>query len=142
MNPIHHIVINLEKMNQCPISAAMEYIGKKWMIEIIRDFFMGKTHFNQFLESNKKPGGSLSSKVLTDRLNELLEHGIIEKEVKKKFPIDIEYSLTERGKTLNKVLYELAVFSCGCGEKEGIYTHSCTAGALKFLKKAFRIENK
>ena len=85
---------------KCPIATAMDYLGKKWTIEIIRDLFLGKKHFNEILESNQKPSGSLSGKVLTERLKELRENGIIEKVVLKSFPISIEYHLTDKGERL------------------------------------------
>ena len=100
-------------ISKCPVSTAMDYMGKKWTFEIVRDLFFGKKHFNEFLESNITEKGSLSSKVLTDRLYELQEKGIIEKEVKKTFPISTEYRLTKKGKALNKIIYRVDIISTG-----------------------------
>ena len=127
------------KKRLCPIASAMEYIGKKWTLEIIRDLFLGKKHFNEILESNKKSNGSLSGKILSERLKELVENGIFEKHIINSFPVSTEYNLTEKGRALNKVLYELAVFSCCCDEeKEKNDSHSLKV--LEEFRNAFKIE--
>lgn len=68
---------------------------------------MGKTRFHQFLEAN----ANLSTKMLSTRLKELESNGVIEKKVIGKHPVLIEYHLTNKGKGLGKILYELCMFS-------------------------------
>ena len=127
--------MNVEKLNRCPIESALDYLRSKWSFEIIRDLFMGTKRFKGFLKNNP----NLSSKVLSERLKELCEKGIVKKDIVEEFPVTIEYNLTEKGRKLNKVLYELAVFACHCGIEEGMHSKSCSANALKFLRKAFQI---
>lgn len=110
----------------CPVETAVKYIGKKWTIHIIRDMFMGKKHFSEFLEANP----NLSTKMLSQRLKELEGHNVIEKKIVSTSPVTIEYHLTKKGKALNKVLYELVMFSfseckdevvksgCKCSKRE------------------------
>ena len=98
----------------CPIDVALKYVGKKWAIALIKDMFYGLKHFNEFLQANP----DLSAKVLSQRLKELEKNGIIEKKVISVTPLSIEYNLTEKGKALNKVIYELAVFAMIAYEKE------------------------
>jgi DNA-binding HxlR family transcriptional regulator len=101
------------EIKQCPIENTVKYIGKKWTINILRDLFMGKKRFTDFLTSNKE----ISTKMLAQRLKELETDNIIEKKVTKKTPLTIEYHLTKKGRGLNKVVYELAVYSintCPC----------------------------
>ncbi len=98
----------------CPIDVALKYVGKKWAIGLIKDMFYGLKHFNEFLQANP----DLSAKVLSQRLKELEQNGIIEKNVITVTPLSIEYTLTEKGKALNKVIYELAVFAMTVYEKE------------------------
>ena len=88
----------------CPIELAMNLISKKWVIQILRDLFFGKSRFNEFKED--KP--NLSNKVLSHCLKEMEENKLI-----KRYESDdiIEYKLTSRGNALNKVLYELALFT-------------------------------
>ncbi|HMK54556.1 MAG TPA: helix-turn-helix domain-containing protein [Methanobacteriaceae archaeon] len=99
----------------CPVNKALSFINKKWSIEIIRDMFFDKKRFKEFKEGNP----NLSNKVLSDCLKNLESKGIIEKRVINSTPITTEYYLTERGRALNRVIYELAVFaleSCDDGE--------------------------
>ena len=93
--------------NVCPVDKAMELLNKKWSIQIIRDLFFGKKHFNEFKED--KP--NLSNKVLSNCLKELEKNEIIEKRIISTSPTLTEYSLTEKGQALNKVIYELAIFT-------------------------------
>lgn len=97
---------SLENTSECPIDIALQYLGKKWTFHIIRDLFFGITHFNKIKNNNQ----GLTSKVLSERLEELQDHEIVEKVVTDKYP-NIEYRLTEKGRALNKVLFELALFS-------------------------------
>ncbi len=99
----------------CPVSKALTFISKKWSIEIIKDMFFGKKRFKEFKEG--KP--NLSNKVLSDCLKNLENNGIIEKRILNSTPITTEYHLTELGKSLNRVIYELAVFALNnCDNKE------------------------
>lgn len=98
---------DLENMKKCPIEVSLSILGKKWSIQIIRDLFNGKTRFTQFLESNPQ----LSTKMLSMRLKELQESEIIKKTTKPTTPVEINYSLTSKGKKLNKILFHLAEFS-------------------------------
>lgn len=89
----------------CPIQNAVQLFNKKWSILIIRDMFFGKKQFSEF-----KEGKDISNKVLSSCLKDLEEKKIIEKRVIDTTPVTTEYHLTEAGKHLNKVLYELASF--------------------------------
>lgn len=95
------------EIKRCPIETAFEYIGKKWVIVILRDIFLGKKRFKEFLERNPE----LSGKVLSQRLKELEKTGLIKKKIVSKTPLKAEYELTQKGKNLDKVLYEINMFS-------------------------------
>ena len=94
-------------IKHCPIETAFEHIGRKWAINIIRDLFLGKKKFREFLEANPE----LSGKVLSQRLKELEKDGLIKKKIVSKTPLKAEYELSEKGKNLDKVLYEIVTFS-------------------------------
>ncbi|WP_294968437.1 helix-turn-helix domain-containing protein [uncultured Methanosphaera sp.] len=92
----------------CPMELAIQLINKKWVIQIIRDMFFGKTHFSEFKED--KP--DLSNKVLSSCLKNLEKDGLIEKNISDiDGVVDISYSLTDYGRALNKVIYELAMYT-------------------------------
>lgn len=98
--------MNIEKI-VCPVDKTLNLFNKKWSIQIIRDMFFGKKHFKEFQED--KP--NLSNKVLSNCLKELEENGLIEKRVLNTAPVTTEYYLTEYGKSMNKIVYELAMFT-------------------------------
>ncbi|AGN16726.1 helix-turn-helix domain-containing protein [Methanobrevibacter sp. AbM4] len=91
----------------CPIEQAVNLIQKKWLVLIIRDMFFGKTHFNQFKENKPK----LSNKVLSECLKYMEENELVIKIGNPDNKLETEYKLTEKGKRLNKVLFELAEFT-------------------------------
>ncbi len=91
----------------CPVDRTLNLISKKWSIQIIRDMFFGKKHFKEFKEDKPK----LSNKVLSNCLKELEENGLIEKRVLNTTPVTTEYYLTEYGKSMNRIVYELAMFT-------------------------------
>ena len=76
--------------DNCPIDDTLKLISKKWVIFIIRDIFLGKKQFSEFLEEK-----TLSNRVLTDTLKFMEDNELITKEV---FENDIktEYSLTQK----------------------------------------------
>lgn len=108
-------MVTTDKANVCPIELAMQLINRKWVIQLLRDMFFGKTLFNEFKED--KPG--LSNKVLSHCLKDMEENELI-----KRHELDdaIEYRLTERGQSLNKVLYELAMFTLNSNLAEEYYS--------------------
>lgn len=79
----------------CPLTASLGLLGKKWTILIIRDIgIYGRDRFNLLLKSI--PG--IPSKVLATRLKQLEQEGFIEKFVEKSVPPKIiRWSLTEKG---------------------------------------------
>ena len=92
---------------RCPLEVSVGMIGRKWALQILRDLFMGRRRFSDFLEFN--PG--LSGKVLSTRLRELQESGLVEKRVISVTPLRVEYGLSEKGIALGDVLYQVALYS-------------------------------
>ena len=91
----------------CPVDRTLNLINKKWSVQIIRDLFFGKKHFKEFKEGKPK----LSNKVLSNCLKELEENGLVEKKVINTTPVTTEYYLTEYGRSMNRIIYELAMFT-------------------------------
>lgn len=89
----------------CPMELVVSLIRKKWVIQIIRDLFFGKTRFHEFKQG--KP--DLSNKVLSNCLKDMEKNGLIHRIVDKCDKKNVKYFLTDKGKSLNKVLYEIAM---------------------------------
>ncbi len=101
----------------CPIARTLDIIGDRWTLLIVRDLFMGKTRFNEFLASS--PG--LPSKLLSDRLKKLEQHDLVERVVYSQHPLRAEYRLTDQGRSLAPVIEEIVRWGldhCFEGEPE------------------------
>mgnify|MGYP001343536236 FL=1 len=120
----------------CQVNKAVELFNKKWTIQIIRDMFFGKKHFKEFLED--KPG--LSNKVLSNCLKEMEENGLIQKKVLNTSPVTTEYYLTERGQGMNKIIYELAMFTLDKCDFEEYVDKKVTREMKDNFKKVCKIE--
>ena len=94
------------KGDYCPVDETLKIIRGKWHVLIIRDLFFGKKRFKEFKEG--KP--NLSNKVLTDCLKDLESNGLVTKTSIDGSKIT-EYYLTGEGKRMNRIIYELAVFT-------------------------------
>jgi DNA-binding HxlR family transcriptional regulator len=95
-------------MKRCPIDRSIKVVGKKFTLHILRNMILLKQNrFNQFLESIE----GISTKTLSIRLRQMEENGLITKTVIRGRPMQTEYSLTEKGKTLEPVLDLLGEFS-------------------------------
>jgi DNA-binding HxlR family transcriptional regulator len=97
----------MKHIKSCPIELVVKLINKKWVIQIIRDLFFGKSRFHEFKED--KP--NLSNKVLSNCLKDMEKNGLIHRIVDKVDKKNVKYILTEKGESLNKVLYEIAMIS-------------------------------
>jgi len=93
-----------EKRSTCPINYTVEIFGDKWMLLILRDLmFNGKNSFLEFRASNEK----ISSAVLTEKLNLLLDEGIVSKVTSPKNASKFLYHLTDKGLELVPVMVEV-----------------------------------
>jgi DNA-binding HxlR family transcriptional regulator len=88
----------------CPVARTLDLIGDRWTILILRDFLLNRTRRFQDL-SNAFPG--LTPSVLSARLKELEQEGVIESRLYSDHPPRSEYLLTEHGRTLGPILRAL-----------------------------------
>ena len=87
----------------CPIATALDIIGDKWTLIVLRDLFMGKRPFGAFLESPEK----IPTNILANRLKRLIAEGLAEKIPYQDRPVRYDYQLTDKGMRLLPVLQEL-----------------------------------
>ena len=89
---------------QCPIAKALEVVGEKWSLPIIRDLLrQGPLRF-QDLE-RAMPG--IAPNTLSARLKSLESEGVIATRLYENHPPRLEYFLTDKGKALGPVLQAL-----------------------------------
>lgn len=88
----------------CSIARSLGVLGERWTMLILRDALLGSTRFAEFQRSL-----GVAPDVLTDRLNTLVEHGVMtrvpyrEPSARSRF----EYHLTPSGRELQLVLTAL-----------------------------------
>lgn len=119
--------------NICPVDQSLKLFSKKWHIQIIRDLFFGKKRFKEFKED--KP--NLSNKVLTDCLKDLENNGLIQKKTFEDNSKVTEYYLTDEGKRMNRIIYELAMFTL---DKQGNYTEEKRNEIVDLFRNTLEIE--
>jgi DNA-binding HxlR family transcriptional regulator len=83
----------------CSIARTVEVIGEWWTPLVLRDISIGITRFDA-IQRNL----GVSRKVLAERLNALVDHGVIERRPYQENPTRYDYVLTEKGIDLAMVL--------------------------------------
>jgi DNA-binding HxlR family transcriptional regulator len=83
----------------CSVAQCLEVVGEWWSMLIVRDAFLGVTRFERFHERL-----GVSRNVLTERLNHLVERGVLERVLYCERPARHEYRLTDKGRDLWPVL--------------------------------------
>jgi len=100
--------MSVEFRCQCPISSALDIIGDKWTLLIIRDMlFAHKKTFTDFSSSAE----SIASNILSSRLKLLEEAGIIRKSKMEGNQKSNIYTLTAKGLGLLPVIAEITLWS-------------------------------
>lgn len=87
---------------ECSIARALEVVGERWTLLVVRDAFYGVRRYNDFLVHLGIPRA-----VLAARLQTLTAEGILEKRRYQESPPRDEYVLTERGIALWPTLRSL-----------------------------------
>jgi DNA-binding HxlR family transcriptional regulator len=80
----------------CSIARALEVLGDRWTLLVLRDAFMRVRRFEDFQRN-----------VLTDRPNRLVEDGVLKRVPYQERPVRFEYRLTEKGIDLWPVIMTL-----------------------------------
>src|SRR3989304_5736611 len=102
VNPLRYNLPRMPKpYNQaCPIAQALDIVGDRWALLIVRDLFLGQRRFSELLAS--LPG--IPPRLLSGRLKRLEQRGLIERVIYSEYPLRAEYRLTGEGLTLPPVL--------------------------------------
>lgn len=91
-------------IEDCPVAQALDVIGEKWSLLILRDLFRkGPLRFQGFEEG--LPG--IAPNTLSARLKSLEAQGVIETRLYQSHPPRYEYTLTDKGRALGPVLKAL-----------------------------------
>ncbi|MFE6286490.1 winged helix-turn-helix transcriptional regulator [Streptomyces sp. NPDC057877] len=90
---------------ECNIANALEVVGERWTLLVVRDALFGVRRYNDFLVHLGIPRAVLSA-----RLQKLTEQGLLEKRRYQQSPPRDEYVITERGIALWPTLRSLGLW--------------------------------
>jgi DNA-binding HxlR family transcriptional regulator len=90
--------VDFAKM-ECSIARALDTIGDRWSLLILRDAFYGVRRFEDFREDL-----GVARNILTDRLQKLVSHGVLDRVQYGDKPPRFEYRLTDKGRDLLPVV--------------------------------------
>jgi DNA-binding HxlR family transcriptional regulator len=88
------------RRSPCPVACSLDLMGDRWTLLVIRDLFLGRSRFRDFSAS---PEG-IPTNILSDRLERLLQHGIVEQFPAQDGSKRFAYRLTNKGRALGPVL--------------------------------------
>jgi len=89
---------------RCPVGRAMNILGDRWTVMILRDLFRNPSRrFQDFLDAFD----GLSPNTLSARLKLLEAHDIVDRRIYEERPPRSEYTLTDKGRDLGPVMLAL-----------------------------------
>lgn len=106
---------NYDCSKGCPVEAALERIGGKWKGVALYHLLDGTKRYNEL----KRQVGTVTQRMLTKQLRELERDGLIIRKVYPVVPPRVEYSLSERGRTLEPILLALREWGMSYLEEAG-----------------------
>ncbi len=99
----HEGVLGRDYQNQvCSVSRALEIVGERWTLLVVRDVMLGRHRFEEIVESL-----GVTRTVLTVRLRTLVDEGVLVRTAYQDNPPRFEYHLTDKGEDLLPVLAQL-----------------------------------
>ena len=87
----------------CPIALALDILGDRWTLLILRDLMSGLQRYGDILENCR----GISPNLLSARLKRLEAEGLIERRYFRELPPRVEYHITEKGWAVRPVLTSL-----------------------------------
>ncbi|BCN28900.1 winged helix-turn-helix transcriptional regulator [Anaeromicropila herbilytica] len=93
--------------DDCPIKCTLEVIGGKWKLRILAELLKNEVcRFNGL----KREISGITNTMLSNSLHELEHDNLVKRIQYNEMPVRVEYSLTEAGKSLLPLFYEIAVW--------------------------------
>jgi DNA-binding HxlR family transcriptional regulator len=94
------------RRSQCPVACALDVVGDRWTLLVIRDLLGGKRRYGEFLSSAEK----IPTNILAERLRRLEREGLIARVPYSTRPLRVEYHLTPEGYALGHAVDALATW--------------------------------
>ena len=91
------------RRSPCPVANALEVVGDRWTLLVVRDLMAGKHRYGELVDSAE----GIPTNILAARLKLLMARGLVAREAYQQRPVRYEYRLTPKGETLFPLLSEL-----------------------------------
>jgi DNA-binding HxlR family transcriptional regulator len=114
-----------------PVSMALDLVGDRWTLAVLRDLLRGNTRFSEL----KRSVNGIAANILSDRLQRLERYGIVGRHIYNEHPIRAEYRLTPKGHELGVVAGALAAWGARHLSDEPYLVHAeCgTAAEVRYF---------
>ena len=89
---------------RCPVREAVKFLAGAWTLEI----YWNLNHQNMRFGDLRRILNGVSPKVLTQRLRDLEDLGVVNRQVLETYPPQVEYSLTEFGRQFLPIIDQIA----------------------------------
>lgn len=127
---------NTYEGQNCSVARALELVGERWTLLILRESFLGVRRFDRF-----QARLGIARNVLRDRLARLVEEGVLERRPYQQRPLRHEYRLTEKGRDLWPIIMALAHYGDRYYAPDGpprLFVHRTCAGELDDRRRCTR----
>lgn len=93
--------------SNCPITSAVDLLGDRWILVIVKQMLLEqKSSFKDFTDCDE----AIASNILTSKLNQLIEWGLVSKAMLVSNKRSVYYHLTDQGLSLAPIIIELALW--------------------------------
>ena len=98
----------------CSIAAALAVVGERWSLLVMRDVLLGRRRFAEIKRSL-----GVAPNILSDRLQQLVEHGLLERRPLAEGSDSHEYVPTAKGRDVSPVLSALLAWGDAYAAPQG-----------------------
>ena len=107
----------------CSVARTLDIVGEWWTLLIVRNLMFGQRRFEEI-----QGDLGIARNILSDRLNTLVDAGIVDRVKYMEHPERYEYTLTEKGRDLFQVIAVLMAWGDRWAAPDGpplVFKHSC-----------------
>lgn len=110
---VKKLLVFRDKSYKCGIDVTLAVIGGKWKASILWHLAQQTMRFSEL----QRQFGETTRKMLTQQLRELEQDGLVHREVYPQVPPKVEYSLTEKGRSIKPILDLMCEWGQVCSDK-------------------------
>ncbi|MEM7010521.1 MAG: helix-turn-helix domain-containing protein [Verrucomicrobiota bacterium] len=92
------------RRSMCPVACTLDLIGDKWTLLVVRDLLLGRSLFKEFRAAPER----IATNILSDRLTKLINADLVETYDSPAKAGTDAYRLTEKGRSLGKIVEDFA----------------------------------